>query len=241
MWGGGLRVDTSVSGEGLRRDVISHGREDGSAIRANREMRIGLFVIGFGSHSNLNAVQPLLPLFRKVFQASEIQASLTVSASALAVSLTGPLAGVIADRLGRKRIIVTAMVGVALATALGATARTLLQLIGWRFLQGIFVPGVAAVAIAYFTEEDLPRGWAGPWRLMSPGPAGGCRPRRSSCRSAALVVGVHDELPVPPLGLPHLGRGDREIGAKGAPVRTLVIAAREDLQIAHEVRKVLEA
>lgn len=37
------------------------------------------------------------------------------------------------------------------------------------------------------------------------------------------------------------GRGDREIGAEGAPVRTLVIAAREDLQIAHEVRKVLEA
>lgn len=33
--------------------------------------------------------------------------------------------------------------------------------------------------------------------------------------------------------------GDREIGAEGAPVRVLVIAAREDLQIAHEVRAVL--
>ncbi len=116
-------------------------------------MRVALFVIGFGSYLNLNAVQPLLPLFRQVFDASEIQVSLTVSASALAVALTAPLAGVVADRLGRKRIIVASMLGVALATALAATAQTLLQLICWRFLQGIFVPGVAAVAIAYVSEE----------------------------------------------------------------------------------------
>jgi acetate kinase len=34
------------------------------------------------------------------------------------------------------------------------------------------------------------------------------------------------------------GPEDREIGADGARVRTLVIAAREDLEIAHEVRRV---
>lgn len=37
------------------------------------------------------------------------------------------------------------------------------------------------------------------------------------------------------------GAEDREIGADGAAVRALVIAAREDLQIAHEVRTVLGA
>jgi acetate kinase len=35
------------------------------------------------------------------------------------------------------------------------------------------------------------------------------------------------------------GAGDREIGATGAPVRCLVVAAREDLEIAHQVRQVL--
>jgi len=35
------------------------------------------------------------------------------------------------------------------------------------------------------------------------------------------------------------GDGDREIGAAGAPVRTLVVAAREDLEIARQVRSVL--
>ena len=89
---------------------------DEASIRASREMRIALFVIGFGCYLNLNAVQPLLPLFRRVFDASEIQVSLTVSASALAVALTAPLAGVVADRLGRKRIIAASMFGVALAT-----------------------------------------------------------------------------------------------------------------------------
>jgi acetate kinase len=37
------------------------------------------------------------------------------------------------------------------------------------------------------------------------------------------------------------GEGDREIGAEGAPVRTLVVAAREDLEIAREVRTLLKA
>jgi acetate kinase len=36
------------------------------------------------------------------------------------------------------------------------------------------------------------------------------------------------------------GPEDREIGADGAPVRTLVVAAREDLEIAREVRGVLD-
>ena len=37
------------------------------------------------------------------------------------------------------------------------------------------------------------------------------------------------------------GTGDREIGAAGAPVRSLVITAREDIEIARQVRQVLAA
>jgi acetate kinase len=35
--------------------------------------------------------------------------------------------------------------------------------------------------------------------------------------------------------------GDREIGAAGAPVRSFVITAREDLEIARQVRRLLGA
>ncbi|HXX62035.1 MAG TPA: acetate/propionate family kinase [Candidatus Sulfotelmatobacter sp.] len=41
------------------------------------------------------------------------------------------------------------------------------------------------------------------------------------------------------LRLPRSGRPDREIGVRGAPVRVFVVQAREDLQMAHEVRRVL--
>jgi acetate kinase len=40
-------------------------------------------------------------------------------------------------------------------------------------------------------------------------------------------------------GLNVDGRGDRDIGPGDAPVRSMVIAAREDLEIAHEVRTAL--
>lgn len=59
-----------------------------SAIRANRRRRVALFVIGFGRCLNPNAVQPLFPLFRQLFHASEIRVDLTVGASPLAVALT---------------------------------------------------------------------------------------------------------------------------------------------------------
>jgi acetate kinase len=38
---------------------------------------------------------------------------------------------------------------------------------------------------------------------------------------------------------PDTSEPDRDISAHPAPVRTLIIEAREDLQIAHEVRQVL--
>jgi acetate kinase len=49
---------------------------------------------------------------------------------------------------------------------------------------------------------------------------------------------VHPD-PVANEGGADSGKPDRDISADGAPVRTLVIEAREDLQIAHETRQVL--
>ena len=118
--------------------------------------RLALFLTGFGAFLNLYATQPLLPLFREMFQASELEVSLTVSASVLAVALSAPFTGFVADRFSRKRVILMAMVGLGLTTASAATATTLPSLIGWRFLQGVFIPGVLAVAMAYISEESPP-------------------------------------------------------------------------------------
>jgi len=115
---------------------------------------LALFITGFGTFVNLYITQPLLPEFRQTFHASELMVSLTVSGPILAVAFAAPLLGLIADTLGRKRVIVVAMVCLAIPTALAALSQNLWQFIAWRFVQGFFIPGIIPVAIAYINEES---------------------------------------------------------------------------------------
>ena len=108
---------------------------------------------GFCAFLALFAPQPLLPLLAREFQVSPAMISLVVTASTLAVALAAPFAGVVADRFGRKRVIVPAAFLLAVPTLLAATATSFGQLLFWRFLQGIFTPGIFAVVIAYINEE----------------------------------------------------------------------------------------
>lgn len=105
---------------------------------------------------NVYSTQPLLPLLRQIFHASELAVSLTVSATIFATALTAPFIGMIAERRGRKKVIVPSLFLLTIPTALAATSTNLGALIFWRFAQGLFVPGVIAVILAYVNEE-----WAG--------------------------------------------------------------------------------
>jgi MFS transporter, YNFM family, putative membrane transport protein len=127
------------------------GLDSSTGSRAN--VLLALFVTGYATFVNLYVTQPLLPQFREIFHASELMVSLTVSAPVLAVALAAPLVGLLADTLGRKRVIIAAMLGLCLPTALAATSVNLSQLIIWRFLQGLFIPGIIAVVMAYISEE----------------------------------------------------------------------------------------
>lgn len=113
-----------------------------------------LFTAGYSTFLNLYATQPLLPHFREVFNASEMLVSLTVTGPVLAVALAAPFVGLLADTLGRKRVIVAALLCLALPTALTSTAPNLGFLVFWRFMQGIFIPGIIAVTMAYISEES---------------------------------------------------------------------------------------
>lgn len=101
----------------------------------------------------LYCTQPLLPLLTHLFHASKTGAGMTVSAATLGVALSAPVFGALAERLPRKRVIVASLVGVALPTLLAATSTSLAQLIFWRFLQGITVPGIIALVVTYIGEE----------------------------------------------------------------------------------------
>lgn len=102
---------------------------------------------------NVYCTQPLLPFLRNLFHASELQVSLTVSATTFGVAIAAPLVGLMAERIGRKKVIVPALFLLTIPTVMAATSTGIGSLVLWRFLQGIFVPGIIAVMIAYIGEE----------------------------------------------------------------------------------------
>lgn len=104
----------------------------------------------------LYCTQPLLPMLAHLFHASKTGVGMTVSAATLGVALSAPFFGAISERLPRKSVIVAALIGVSIPTLLAATSTSLAQLIFWRFLQGIMVPGIVAVVITYIGEEWPP-------------------------------------------------------------------------------------
>ena len=108
---------------------------------------------GFTAFLSLYATQPLLPLFERVFGADHFTSSLTVTAVTLAVAISAPFAGRLADVLGKRRVIVASAFLLACATMMAATSQTLHQVIAWRFVQGLVTPGVFAVAVAYIHDR----------------------------------------------------------------------------------------
>ena len=135
-------------------DLTARPAEPGA--RWQTRLTIGTVIAGFAAFLQVYATQPLLPALRRLFQASELRVSLTVSAVTIAVALGSPVVGLLADLIGRKRIIVPAILAMSVPMVLSATATTLNQLIFWRFLQGLFVPGIIAVTVAYIAEESPP-------------------------------------------------------------------------------------
>jgi len=118
-----------------------------------RRRTLAVVFAGFCAFLTLYAPQPLLPLLASAFQVSARAATRVVAASTLAIVLAAPLVGALADRFGRKRVIVWSALLLSIPTMLAATADGLGQLLVWRFWQGVFTPGVFAVTVAYINEE----------------------------------------------------------------------------------------
>jgi predicted MFS family arabinose efflux permease len=116
-----------------------------------------VFLAGVCAFLQLYCTQPLLPLFTSLFHVTKASAGLTVSAATIAVALSAPFFGALTERLARRRVILTSILGMAIPTLLAATATSLPQLIVWRFLQGVMVPGVVAVLVTYIGEEWPPQ------------------------------------------------------------------------------------
>ncbi len=119
---------------------------------------IALMIAGVSTFLNVYTTQALLPYLRHVYHASELEVSLTISATTLATAIFAPFVGMAAEHIGRKKVIVPAIFGLSLPTYLAATSESLHALIFWRFCQGIFIAGIIATIMAYINEEWAERG-----------------------------------------------------------------------------------
>lgn len=112
-----------------------------------------VWLIGFFAFLNVYSMQSVLPLVMDDFEASPVQAGATVGATVLAVALVSPFMGMLSDAFGRKRILCASLFALTLPTALIPAAGSLTAVVLLRFLQGLAVPGIVVVVLAYIAEE----------------------------------------------------------------------------------------
>jgi MFS transporter, YNFM family, putative membrane transport protein len=111
---------------------------------------------GFTAFVNLYSPQALLPELSHEFGVGAGQISALMTASTAAIALTAPFTGALADVLGRKRLITAAAFAVVVPTLMMSLASSVPQLVILRFVQGLLLPPIFTVAVAYVGDEWPP-------------------------------------------------------------------------------------
>jgi YNFM family putative membrane transporter len=116
---------------------------------------------GFGTFINLYSPQALLPELAAEFHVGPSDISALITAGTAAIALTAPFAGALADVVGRKRLITAAMYATVVPTLIMTLMTTVPELTFWRFVQGLLLPPIFTVTVAYIGDEwppgDVPR------------------------------------------------------------------------------------
>ncbi|MFZ3354326.1 MAG: MFS transporter [Xanthobacteraceae bacterium] len=122
---------------------------------------LAIATAGFCAFVNLYSVQALLPDLAAEFHVSASEISWLMTAGTGAIALTAPFTGALADVLGRKRLITAAMFAIVVPTLLMTLVSSIPAFVFWRFVEGLLLPPIFTVAIAYIGDEwpaaDVPR------------------------------------------------------------------------------------
>ncbi|WEK06598.1 MAG: MFS transporter [Candidatus Devosia phytovorans] len=164
-------------------------------IRAN----IAFFLSAFAIFATLYSVQPLLPIFAEQFGLNAGQSSLSLSVTTATLAVALLFASLVADRVGRKLLMVWAIISTAVLGLMLPFAPTWETLVAIRALMGLTLSGLPAVAMVYLAEEMDPEALGFSMGLYIGGTAiGGMSGRLISgvladwitWRPALLVLGV---------------------------------------------------
>ena len=124
-----------------------------SGSKLNMTLIITVLITGALAFVHVYAIQSILPVLMQEFHASAAAMGLTVGATILAIALMSPFLGMISDAFGRKFFIVGSIVFMSIPTFFLAFIYSINWLWWLRFTQGIAVPGITVVLLAYLGEE----------------------------------------------------------------------------------------
>ena len=135
-----------------------------------------------------------LPYMQGSVSASADQINWVLTSYIVAAAIMTPPSGFLANRFGRKRVLMVAVVGFVVASVLCGIAQSLVQIVAFRLLQGFFgaalVP-LGAVHSARHLYGGRTRVGHGPVRRIGDGRAGaGAGDRRLADRPLQLAMGI---------------------------------------------------
>ena len=120
---------------------------------AYRRLALALLIAGLSTFALLYSVQSLLPVFAREFHVSAAESSLVVSLATGAMALMLLVASVVSDRVGRRAMMVTSLFAGSILTIVSAALPSWHALLVTRFLTGIALSGIPAIAMTYLAEE----------------------------------------------------------------------------------------
>lgn len=103
--------------------------------------------------ANLHLLQPLLPVLSRQFALSPLQTNWAYTIGTLCLGLSLLVYAALSDAWGRKKLLLLTLLGMTVSTLALTQVDSFAALLFWRAVQGIFLGGLPAVAIAYMGEE----------------------------------------------------------------------------------------
>ncbi|WP_322997130.1 MFS transporter [Castellaniella sp.] len=119
----------------------------------DRLLRLTMTLVGAFAFIQVYSIQSILPQLQLDLNASVVEIGNAVGMTVLAVALVSPFVGMLSDAVGRKWLMVGSVFLLAIPTAMMPLVESVHGLLILRFLQGLAVPGVTVVAVAYIGEE----------------------------------------------------------------------------------------
>ncbi|MDV8001148.1 MFS transporter [Rhodococcus sp. IEGM 1408] len=131
-----------------------------SGTPASRRLHIALFFLGIATFAQLYSPQGLLPLIAADQGVSADGAALMISAATLGLALGVIPWSYIGDATGRRPAMLVAISLACVFSVLAVVVPSFPMMLAMRFLEGMMLGGVPALAVAYLSEEVGPRGAA---------------------------------------------------------------------------------